>query len=45
MFERKSEGARKLVVWFTAVAYAALVMALPFLGDFGVGSNMMRSRR
>lgn len=25
-----------LVVGFTAVAYAALVLALPFLGDFGV---------
>jgi len=28
--------AQRLVVGFTAVAYAALVLVIPFLGDFGV---------
>lgn len=30
------EGSRKLIAAVTAVAYAALVLALPFLGDLGV---------
>ena len=30
------EGARNLVGGVTAVTYAALVLALPFIGDFGV---------
>lgn len=30
------ESAQRLVVAFTAVFYSALVLSLPFLGDFGV---------
>lgn len=34
--DRHPEAARRLLVGVTAVAYAALVFVLPFIGDFGV---------